>query len=359
MKNDVGMLGLGLTADEIELFEQNRIEYKKKFASIIKKARAESKNSQCYICGKDCSSFCNSHSIPRFCLKNIASKGHLFYSGNLVDLPMLDKQKGLNEAGTFRIICNDCDGKVFSDYENPDNYSQKPTDKMLSQIAMKNYLKSISKREVENSLYKNIAEMTGNDLTDAQTINTLDLNEYVSGFEYAKKACQSKWDNNYYLCYYEKVDYVVPLAFQNNISLIVDLEGGVINDIYNPSSEYVLKDIHVCVFPLENHSVVMMFHKNGENRYRTFLKQFKKLSAHEKLEVINYITFSYSEDVFLYRDLDETVLNHEGLKTAASQTTIAVADSPFSDPLASARKTFDLNKRSTIPNLFDVMYKVK
>ncbi|MGX4583081.1 hypothetical protein [Paenibacillus chitinolyticus] len=223
---------------------------------------------------------------------------------------------------------------------------------------MKNYLKNISKREFEISLYKNIAETTGNDLTHLQTINAYDLNEYISGFKYAKKACQSKWENNYYLCYYELMDYVVPLAFQNNISLISDLEGGIINDIYNPSPDYILKDIHICVFPLASYSVIMMFNKNGENRYRTFFKQFKKMSDQERLKVVNYILFSYSEDVFLYRGIDDTLLGHEGLKAAAKQTSIVVADTPFFDPLTQAKATFDLNKRSTVPNLLDGMYKV-
>ena len=40
---------------------------------------------------------------------------------------------------------NDCDNKLFSDYENPDNYSGKPTEKMVAQMALKDALKSISK----------------------------------------------------------------------------------------------------------------------------------------------------------------------------------------------------------------------
>lgn len=62
-------------------------------------------------------------------------------------MPILDYDKGVNESGTFRLICRTCDSKIFSDYENPNNYVNKPTSKMLAQIAMKNYFK-IHKQEV-------------------------------------------------------------------------------------------------------------------------------------------------------------------------------------------------------------------
>lgn len=355
----IRLLQLGFSESEIERFNQKEIEYNKKTSSILKKSREDSKKSQCYICGKDCSSFCNSHSVPRYCLENIALNGRIYYSGNLIDMPMFDKEKGVNEAGTFRIICRDCDSKVFSDYENPENYSKLPTDKMLAQIAMKNYLKNISKRELEISLYDNISEMSGNDLSQQQNVNEMDLNEYISGFDYARKASKSKWNNNYYLCYYELLNYVVPISFQNSVSLVCDLEGGVINNIYHPSSDYILRDIHICVFPLKNTSVVLMFIKNGDSRYRAFLKQFKRLSTNEKLKVINYILFSYSEEVYIYRGLAESLLKDEGLKLAAKQTTTAIADIPFFDPLEQAIKTFDLNKRSAIPNLLDENYKIR
>ena len=359
MSDFIRMLQLGLPESDFELFNQKKVEYNKKASNILKKSREDSKKAQCYICGNDCSSFCNSHSIPRFCLENIAPKGRVYYSGNLIDMPMFDKEKGVNEAGTFRIICRSCDSTAFSDYENPENYFNVPTDKMLSQIAMKNYLKSISKRELEISLYDNLSQMTGNDLSQQQIVNELDLNEYISGFEYAKKACDSKWNDNYYLFYYELLDYVVPIAFQNNISLVGDLEGRVINDLYHPSADYVLKDIHICVFPLKNKSVVLMFIRNGESRYRAFFKQFKKLSANEKLNVINYILFSYSEDVFIYGGLDDDLMKDEGLKSVAKQTPIAIANSPFFDPLEQALETFDLNKRTTIPNLLDENFRVR
>lgn len=71
----------------------------------------------------------------------------------LVNLPLLDDDKGINQSGTFHIICSECDNKIFSDYEEPKNYRDLPTSKMIAQIAMKNYLKSIAKRKLEMAIY--------------------------------------------------------------------------------------------------------------------------------------------------------------------------------------------------------------
>ena len=111
------------TEEEKELLRTD-LSYKKRINKLFKKARAESKRETCYYCGKPVSSFCNSHSIPKFCLKNIAVKGKVLTLNSILDNPLMDTQKGVKEAGTFHLICNDCDSKIFSDYENSENYKK-------------------------------------------------------------------------------------------------------------------------------------------------------------------------------------------------------------------------------------------
>ena len=343
---------LGLSDDETKHYKENKIEFNKKISQILKNSKAAAKKENCYICNEPVSSFCNSHSIPQFSLKNITSNGKLFYSGQLIDDPYLNRDKGLNEAGTFNIICRSCDAEVFKHYENPDNYNTAPTDKMLSQIAMKNYLKAISKRELEIQLYASI------DFPLMDQTNSLDLKEYVNEFKYAKKACESKWNDHYFLSYYQTLDYVVPIAFQSQLALISDFNNQTINNVYNHSPEYSLQNIHLCIFPLENQSVIIMFVKKGENRYRQFLKQFHKLSLEEQLKALNYIVFNYSEDVFLYKELDQNILNNPFLRESAKQSTIVKSDSPIFDALDTAKNSFDLSKRDLVPNLLDKKYSI-
>ena len=177
-KNFIKMLEVGVSDAENNEMYTNKIEYKKKIGKIFTKSRQDAKISKCYYCGRPCSRFCNSHSVPAFCLKNIAVDGDIFYSNALISIPLLDSDKGVNESGTFRLICRECDSKIFSDYENPDNYENNPTSKMLAQIAMKNYLKNISKRLFELSLFANMKLNIPMDLYEQkQSVNTLDLQE--------------------------------------------------------------------------------------------------------------------------------------------------------------------------------------
>lgn len=177
----IKVLNLGSFTDKEKKLINSDFSYKKKMSRIMKDARKAAKRETCYYCGKPVSSFCNSHSVPRFCLRNIALDGEVLTLNTLVDNPFLDSEKGIENAGVFHLICNDCDSKIFSDYENPDNYNNKPTPKMINQIALKNSLKSISKRNLEieqfNILEKNSSK--AKIITQAKNLaNKMDLNEY-------------------------------------------------------------------------------------------------------------------------------------------------------------------------------------
>lgn len=151
--NDIEMVKLGgMTPEERERYEKNKIEINKKVSSLIAEATKNAKLECCILCSKPCSSFCNSHSIPQFALKRIAEDGKVM-------LPLQDeiltigKDTGVNKAGTFHIICRDCDSRTFQLYEDPNAYNSKPTDQMLAQIALKDVLLMISKRNQEREQY--------------------------------------------------------------------------------------------------------------------------------------------------------------------------------------------------------------
>lgn len=76
------------------------------------------------------------------------------------------------------------------------------------------------------------------------------------------------------------------------------------------------------------------------------------------MKVINYIIFSYSEDYYVYKGIDQGILGDENLKDVAKTTPVSVADSPFADSLTAEKENYDLNKRDTIPNLLSEIYKV-
>lgn len=347
--------------DDIQIDKKETIEHRKRLGKLLEKSRKEAKLMNCYYCGDECSSFCNSHSIPVFLIKNISNDGKVYNNNEIIELPLIDSEIGVNKTGTFQLICRKCDSKIFSDYENPENYKSKPTTKMIAQIAMKNYLKSISKRKLEIPLYdfiKSDLSMPSHTHEARQTNNDLDLNEYINDFKRAKRVVEKGWSDEYYLFYYRKLDYVVPLVFQSNVTLIVDLEGNIVNQVYNTSSSYVLQSLHICVFPLEGSSVLMMFIDSKNKRYRSFYKQFSKLSDEDKLKAINFIIFSLSEDVYISKSIDKIVIKDEKFREVCTKTLDIVSLMPVQAPYELAKKNFDFKQMHEIPNLLSRRYKL-
>ena len=99
--------------------ENNRPIFKRKISKITSNARKMSKKDKCMICGQEVEGFCNSHTIPAFCLRTIAKEGKLYTAGKLIRFPLAEHEKGVNNAGTFHLICNKCDSAFFQTYENP------------------------------------------------------------------------------------------------------------------------------------------------------------------------------------------------------------------------------------------------
>lgn len=97
----------------------------KKFMSrLVKSSKQKAKLKVCPLCGKEQTSFCNSHSIPQFVLNNIAVNGKLLQFAALaaykpmIEENLVDIEKGIKNSCTFQFICRECDSKLFSDYED-------------------------------------------------------------------------------------------------------------------------------------------------------------------------------------------------------------------------------------------------
>lgn len=346
---------------DYENLGERKIAINKFISRINKKARANAKTTSCYLCGESCSSFCNSHSVPQFTLENISANGYV--SETLQgELPTTEKPTGINKAGTFRIICHNCDNTVFKDYEKADVYAEYPDNIVLAEIALKNYLQMISKRRIETELYDLLEQRFDNYANQpgqSATIEEIDLAEFQNGLQYALQSIAGKDTKRYYLCYYQKLDYVVPYATQSPLSLLVDFEGNVINNIYNFSEEYSLKHMHVVVFPLKATSIVMLFVENGTKRYRRFIRQLKKLDKEDQLASINYMIFSYTENVFINPDTYKILKKNKAFMEVCHKTAIVKSLTTLSNPLEIAIKDYDFSQRHNIPNLLNNEYAIK
>ena len=339
--------------------KESTIQLNKSFSRLIGQAQKNTKRPHCYLCGQACSSFCNSHSIPRFVLKRIASHGKVV---SILDreLNPLANLPGVNNAGTFQIICHDCDNTQFQKYEDAQSYNAAPTDVSLAQIALKNYLHLISKRTLENETYQLLEQQLPEKRQLCQTKiywGKKDLENFNRRFEYAKKSLTL--DNRYHLCYYKTLDYVVPIAAQAAITLLCDFNGQIINNLYKPPKNNSFEPIHIAVFPLESKSIILMFVECGETKNRRFYRQLNKLPEEDQLSAINYILFSYSEDVFTHESIANLAQNNPLFRDAYTKTTDYTTHQLVHDPLSTAMQEFSLDKRTQIPNLLSKVYAIQ
>ena len=182
--------------------------------------------------------------------------------------------------------------------------------------------------------------------------------EYENSYRKAKKAIEKDSKNDYYVCYYEKLNYVVPIAFQGSIALAIDFEGNIINDIYNPSPKYVLQNIHISILPLKTETIILVYIEDGNNRYRRFYKQFNKLTLEDRLAALTYIIFLYSEDMYFSKSIEKEVKQSQTLCNAGKTSQDLLSPTPFFDPYKILSKTHNLNNRKKIPNLLSEKYKL-
>jgi len=345
-------------------FTGDKIEINKTMSRIMREAKNRAKPSSCLICGKEQTSFCNSHTVPAFCLRNIEKDGKVCTCNSIVKYPFYIKsENGINEAGTFRLICRECDSVVFQEYENPKAYNEKPSSKILAQIALKNGLKAISKRMDEIKMYDVLKEKTigkENFIEGIQAIKEMDYEEYYTSIRKAKSLLKKDDNDGYYLIYYKLLDYVTPIAYQGQITLYLDFDGNIINDIYCYNPKYKTKELHVCIFPLENKTAIILFVNNNETRYRSFYKKFKKLSEEEKLSVINYIVLLYAEDYFLTEDIKQVIDNDKTTTKIIGQTSmLSLTTDDLDDPntLSNIKDIFILSKHKNATNILSEKYK--
>lgn len=354
MKNtDFNFVRLGAESISKEM----EIKANKMHSRLSSKAAQNTKRDKCYFCEKTCTSFCNSHSIPKFALERVSENGKIF---SFIDnsLNPSKESRGIKNTGTFQIICNDCDSKIFHNYENPDGYNTSLSNAILSQIAMKNYLHLIWKRRNENEFYRLLKKETNTPIADEKIFwGEFDLDIYSKEYIYAKKSLE-KNDNAFYVCFFKHLDYVIPYAAQAAITLIGDLEDNLINDLFSSDMKIKFSSIHFMALPLKNTSVLLAFIKNGDKRYRKFYKQLIKLPLDDQLSAFNYILFSNTENIFVNPTVAKDLVDNEVFLDICRKTTDYTTDIFNYDvnPAEQAIKEFSLSQRTHIPNLLSKEY---
>ena len=266
---------------------------------------------------------CDSHTLPQSILKNITMDKHMYYYSKSI-LETYEKKSGISNAGIFKLICTECDSSIFKQYENEiQNYGIKLSNEALKQIEMKNVLKMIYENKLEYIGYKKHLEYLGscmnvnliNDIKDAYVKKEeyrKQIDKFEKRYDYLKKG-----EVEYRVLYEEELPYIIPVAFQTTLGLIVDFDGNYINKPF-PLEDYKNSEFfYFCGFPFKDKesknikksgSKIIIFEDINNKRYEAFFDRLKKFEKNEQLAILNYILFVYSEEYFISKGISKEVL---------------------------------------------------
>lgn len=282
----------------------------------MKKAQNNTKPDKCILCGKNQSRFCNSHSVPRMVLQSISDNGKVLQANALIGLEVIDTEKGISNSGTFYFICSDCDNKYFQDYENPDNLQKKPTDKMMAEIALKNILIQLYKRKIEieliHILHKEYGKYENIELLDH--MKSLDIDEYTAEIDFYKKIINQDDPGCFQILFWRLLPYQAPIAAQSTLALINDRSGRAINNVLDSSKCTRIENLHLCVFPMEKVTSVLVFYHKRDRKYKNLWHQFNVTTDEENLKYVNWLIFKYTENYFFSNSIRSIIESEKKLQ---------------------------------------------
>lgn len=279
------------------------IEARKQYGRIKSRSKGAAKLERCLWCGKKISRFCDSHTIPRMVLENINSDGKFDYVNTIMQIPLEKTDQGMKEVTVFNLICNECDNTLFQEYENLENLKKLPTQRMLALIALKDLFYIMSKRLFEIELYKQPENrMSPAFIHRKQMVNYLDKRDFFLELDRIRNILDDE-SNSYELIFWDKVDYKVPVAYQGAVTVYGDMNGELVVDIYDDKASKSIKQMHLCIFPLDDCSVIFAFYNKDDTEYYQFANQLRAMDLETRLKFLGYFMFFISEDMILVKKI--------------------------------------------------------
>lgn len=280
--------------------KKREIEISKRSREIKNEALANIKLDRCLICEKDSSSFCNSHSIPRFILANIAEDGIVYTpeeaknGGKIIHKNVYESIVGINKAKVFRNICNECDNDIFNLVEDKTVLEKEFTDKEYTLYTLKILLHDIYIKFFTSELFTLGKRQQGIAraikipwLLDVQDM-LKEKEEYVSAIKVGKNI-----RNNIILD--TIINKKTKFACITKVTLNFSYTG---KKLYN-LTDYQMRFGHIYILVLpydECHTKVCMYYRRKYKIYNEVKDEFNKFTLEEKLQAISNLIIMHTED---------------------------------------------------------------
>lgn len=285
-----------------------------------------SKVDECILCHKKMSSSCKSHVVPQFILKNISENGKVAYGISLsnIEINGFDKETGIKNAHTFRLICNECDNHFFKDYENKknlisfDNLSKDLKIKVLCEMAIKTRISHINMK-YRTMVMKDM--FTGGKLAEKEEKGEIIFGERVDMEDHFKMIDifrQNIYSNKnpFHILFNELLDYKVLIASQTIVNYNFDLDGNKIFDPYNVSYNNICNYFYIMILPFEDKTRIMFYVENEKMKnVESIINGFNSLSYVDKLKFIFISLVIHDEQFYLNPNLANYInMNDKKLK---------------------------------------------
>ena len=299
------------------MMNKSKLAFKKEWADFCHQVEQDLQPDYCLLCGKKMTSPCNSHVVPQFILKRIADKGMVCYGQSLFQNAwkndFIKTTTGINNAFTFRLICNDCDKKQFCHYETPaailnyDSFSLEEQKLILLEMAIKTHLSHIytkAKTYTEKAmqcpeLMDSIHACVG---STAYELDIQEHKKYIQTLNRFKKTTSFP----FVVLYDRLLDYETDIAAQTIISYTHNLKGEQLYDPYDFSQDELMQYLYLMILPYQGKTRVLFYvEKKYQSHVQSIIEGFNTLTEADKLHFLFVSLIIYDEHFYICPSLQE------------------------------------------------------
>lgn len=316
-------------------FDDDLLNVKLTINQMRRRCEQHFKPTSCPLCGKafdQSNSICDSHSVPRFVLENIATlnlKGQRtvviassLWQSHIPDYALpsfLSPHIGANHAGVFKSICRNCDKVFFKDYEEEESLLKlKPStvlgNRILAEIMIKAHLAKISKLSHDWAMLDATIAIGADedDTVLAQGSRKRIQLTYLDSMyeiEQCKAIIENASSNGFLVPIFLTLPYRNQVAMQIVTPISRDLRGKKMTDEANFSENYHPPFFCICSFPLKDRTVFLMFClASSKDVYGEFVEEIESLSVANKLKVLQASSFTAVDEIYLTHSIAKKML---------------------------------------------------
>ena len=98
------------------------------------------------------------------------------------------------------------------------------------------------------------------------------------------------------------------------------MEGTILNDIYDSDHNKYMESVHLCVFPINKETIILLFHHKKDKSYRRLRHQLNSISKEKRIQYINYLIFAHTENYYFSKEIEPILKNDKYLQLLSRET---------------------------------------